>query len=592
MTIRIIRTATLGLPVGTIRTLPAATEAALVADKEAVYDTSPGAASGSAPVTADAAGNLYANGQLFQASVSGAGKGSTIAILGNSITAQARPLVNNETYSAGNWTPGGAVTSGQTILAQTMDLRNGLQFVKWQALNNGVMGGTEPVWPLTVGSTVLDGTVTWQTVATTNTQALWGLSWWSIAQALAGQPLDEIFFVGQSGRQSDTILAKVPEVLAANPDVVFFANVFENDVWPGSAPTLTTISARFDAYVVAVDSARNAGKKVIVQTLLPSGNTDASSAFTGYSRGNGSKAYVWLNTKIREMARARRDVILFEPDLLYLDPAQTSGAPWPENTTTYLSKGGSGQQLKKTDGIHPYLAAAWIIGSALATILKANFSAPARFGFAADETAKSESPGPLKGGSRAAGGGDSGVTGTIAAGANYNINNYTGAGGGTGTASLVARTDISGNWQRLVYAATSNGDGGVQAASGIPLAPFTVGTVVQRFVEERVLASGLTAFQQFQNLFRFTGAGSAYDCTSGSFDGVYGNNTTGQDLGQFITADTTFVWKTPPVAIPTGTTAFEVYDKFNFRSVGAPSAGTLDWGRGSIMRWRATNALT
>lgn len=41
MTIRIIRTATLGLPVGTIRTLPAATEAALVADREAVYDSVP-----------------------------------------------------------------------------------------------------------------------------------------------------------------------------------------------------------------------------------------------------------------------------------------------------------------------------------------------------------------------------------------------------------------------------------------------------------------------------------------------------------------------------------------------------------------------
>lgn len=74
MTIRIIRTATLGLPVGTIRTFTASVEAALVADKEAVYDASPAATSGIATVTADAAGNLYANGQPFQAPVSGAVK--------------------------------------------------------------------------------------------------------------------------------------------------------------------------------------------------------------------------------------------------------------------------------------------------------------------------------------------------------------------------------------------------------------------------------------------------------------------------------------------------------------------------------------
>lgn len=70
MTIRIIRTASLGLPVGAFRTLAAGIEATLVADKEAVYDTPPLDVSG--PVTADAAGNLFSDGQQIQASVSGA----------------------------------------------------------------------------------------------------------------------------------------------------------------------------------------------------------------------------------------------------------------------------------------------------------------------------------------------------------------------------------------------------------------------------------------------------------------------------------------------------------------------------------------
>jgi len=515
--------------------------------------------------------------------VSGAGKGARIALLGNSITGQARPAIGGEAYTAGNWTPGGAITSGQTLLPPTMDLTNGVKFVKFQALNTGVMGATEPTWPLTIGATVVDGTVTWQAIATTNTSAVYGLSWWSIAQALTGQPFDEVYIVGQSGRQSDTILAKLPEVLSvANPDVVFFANIFENDVWAGAAPNLATISARFDAYVLAVDAARTAGKKVIVQTLLPSGNIDAVSAFTTYSRGNGSKAWAWLNTKIREMARARRDVLLFEPDLLYLDPAQTAGAPWPENTVTYLSKSGAGQALKKTDGIHPYIAAGWIIGSALATLLRANFQAPARFGLAVDETSKSTSPGPLKGGgTRAAAGGDTNVTGTIAAGSNFNLHNYTTSGAGAGTASLVARTDIAGNWQRLAYTAAVNGDGALLAASGIALAPFVVGDVVQAFREIRVVASGLTLMQQFENRLRFSGAGSAFDGISGGYGGIYENVNTGHDLGQFLTADTVFIWKTAPVAIPAGTTGFEVYDKAFFRGV---SSGTVDFGRESIRK--------
>ena len=99
MTIRIIRTASLGLPVGAIRTFSSGVEAALVGDKEAVYDTTPAASSGSAKVTADAAGNLYANGALLPSSVSGAG---------NSIARP--PKVTDIAYAISSlWQYGGSV---------------------------------------------------------------------------------------------------------------------------------------------------------------------------------------------------------------------------------------------------------------------------------------------------------------------------------------------------------------------------------------------------------------------------------------------------------------------------------------------------
>lgn len=72
MTIRIIRTASLGLPVGTIRTFAAGVEAALIADKEAVADSGYALTPAGAKVTADAAGNLFSDGKQIQAAVSGA----------------------------------------------------------------------------------------------------------------------------------------------------------------------------------------------------------------------------------------------------------------------------------------------------------------------------------------------------------------------------------------------------------------------------------------------------------------------------------------------------------------------------------------
>jgi len=503
--------------------------------------------------------------------VSGAGKSNRIALLGNSITAQAQPAYG-DAKTAPNWGPTVAVTAGQSMNPPSMDLTAGVKFLKYVATVSGICGATEPVWPTTVGATVADGTVTWQCQATTTTTASWGMSWWSIAQALAGQPMDEVYIVGQSGRQSDTILATLDRVLAANPDVVFFANVWENDVWPGGAPSLATISARFDAYVAAVDRVRTLQKRVIVQTVLPHGSIDAGSAFTSYAKGTGTKAWTWLNAKIREMARARQDVILFEPDVLYADPLPANGSNcWPENATTFTSESGAGQALKRTDSIHPYLAGAWQIGKALAVVLQKYFQAPARFGTAGSES--SVTVNPLKGGT--AGTAGTNVTGTVANG--YTLNNY--ATTGAGTASLVARTDISGNWQRLAYTASAGADGAQLISTAVAaLGTLAVGDVVQMFSEQRVLASPAPALVTgWNNVLRFQGAGSAFDASSGG----RALGTADHDIGQFIAADTVFVWKTPPVPVPAGTTGLSTYPKLAGRGT---AVFTVDFGRESIQR--------
>lgn len=58
----------------------------------------------------------------------------------------------------GAWQPATAYGAGAVVRTTT---QNGF---KYQAQVAGDSAGTEPVWPLTVGQTVVDGTVTWENI--------------------------------------------------------------------------------------------------------------------------------------------------------------------------------------------------------------------------------------------------------------------------------------------------------------------------------------------------------------------------------------------------------------------------------------------
>lgn len=95
MTIRIIRTASLGLPVGTFRTLPAATEAALVADKEAVYDTAPPAPSAFSPAQSEEIRSLVSGAWNPRARL------SSVVVIGDSLVDSGTNLA--VPYGVGVW---------------------------------------------------------------------------------------------------------------------------------------------------------------------------------------------------------------------------------------------------------------------------------------------------------------------------------------------------------------------------------------------------------------------------------------------------------------------------------------------------------
>ena len=192
--------------------------------------------------------------------------GNKVAIIGNSIISLAcLPL-----YGVGDaaWAKNTAYTAATFASPSVQDLTNGYLPVRFQCTTGGTSSGVEPVFSPTVGGTVTDGTCIWTTVANVGAQVYWTPSWWHIAQGLSGQRLNETFVVGRSGQISTDILLYLPRVLASNPDIVFFANLFENDTGQGSQSN-ANITANWAAVQAAMEQVRAAGKRVMVQTVLP-----------------------------------------------------------------------------------------------------------------------------------------------------------------------------------------------------------------------------------------------------------------------------------------------------------------------------------
>lgn len=496
--------------------------------------------------------------------------GNKVAMLGNSITAQNMPTWGSIDTA---WDASTVVATSAFRSPSIYDLNNGYIPLRYQASTGGTTGLLEPIWPTVAGGIVVDGTVTWTAVANSATPT-WPNSWWHLGQSLSGQRLREIFFAGRSGKTSTDILQYVDRALDASPDIVYFANIFENDCWPGASPTLATVSAAWTAFETAADRVRKLGKRLMINTVLPNGFIDGSAVFTGYSRASGTKAWQWLNTKIRDYARSRPDVVLVDVAQIYVDP-NPANPTWPENTVTYLSLAGTGQQLKKTDGVHPYTAAGWAIAQVLSTVISDNFPAVSNFGTASD--VNNQSKNPLNGGSGGAAGAN--ASGTIAA--SMTLNAY---GTGTGVASLVARTDISGNWQQVVASYTTADNVDYNTGS-IALNNFAVGDLLQGFSEIRILANPTL----LKNLFlRMDYAGASPSQSFSSTD-VGG---TAQDLGQFITSDTTFTVKTVPMRAPTGTTSFFMYSRVAGRNTAAAAAWTIQFGRSCIRDIESAPALS
>lgn len=464
-----------------------------------------------------------------------------IAILGNSIVGQNNPL---NASGHGTWAANTIYSPGTLVVPNVFNFVGGYRHLKYSS-SGGTSGTVEPIWPTVIGGTVVDGGITWTAQARTD-ETGYGWGFWTFAQMLSGQRLEEVWFGGLSGKQSPDILKNLPAALAADPDVVYFAAMFENDCWPGSAPSLSGILANWNAFVGQADSVRNSGKRVMLNTVLPNGSIDGSGVFTSYVSGNGTKAWNWLNARIREFAHSRPDVILFDAASVYADP-NPANPVWPENTTTYLAGLGSGQFLKKTDGVHPYVSGAFLLGKALATVIQENFPPAFRFPHANDNYSRSANPDN---------GGTSGNLGTgMTAGTVPSLMRM----GAPGTiisavASIVPRKDTSGNFAQCAYVASAadNTDYTQAVATWTPGGAFAIGSFVQAFGEIKINANPTLMRYAEVWIRMIEGAVVNWRSTIIPIQQY-------QDWGQMMDVDTLLTLKTPPFAIPSGTTLIMLY---------------------------------
>lgn len=492
-------------------------------------------------------------------------KSLNIAIAGNSITGQSGggPLPAIQLLSnPQTWAPSTSVALTKANVAEYTNLSNGIANIKWICTTAGSTGTLEPDWPLAaaIGTTLQDGSVTWTATALGSTEYwTWSdMGWWPLAQALSGQRLTEYIVTSKSGRRSDEILPYITQRIRMdqNIGIVYFANMFENDVVQLSS-NLTQIQTNWLAVLAEADACRAIGKRVIMNTVLPSGNIDASSTFTGYVSAGGTRAWNWLNAQIRSYARARPDVILVDVSHLYTDP-NPANPVWPENVINYVSANGN---VKKTDGVHPLGAARWLLANQLSPIIRANFPERTLFTIAGDSNSND-----VNGGNGGTGGSaGANASGTIAA--LMAVNAYANSGATTGVCSLVARSDTGGNWQQVVYTCVGSADKiSYEWAAGKStfVAP---GAAAQAFVEYKITA----------NPTLFVGPAIAL-IYSGANRTIFSNQLTSNtvDLGQFITADTILTLKTLPLIVPTGVTNFTAYTQAVMRG---GAVATISFGR-------------
>lgn len=486
-------------------------------------------------------GDVVVQGAVISSPTVGAENTNRVALFGNSIGI-ASYFPKWSTATSGPWLPSSGIALNAVVHPMSIDLRNGVPLVVFRCTVNGTTGTVEPSWPTTAGSTVTDGTVVW-TAVLDDADIYQSAGGWNIAQSLSGQKFDEVFLVGAYGLSSPSILAYRDRAIAAQPNIMVYLHMWENDVL--YATDLATVIARVEAFEAAVDDDIKNGRRVILGTCLPMSTIDSTSSFNGYTSGTRTQMWHYVNQSMRKFAK-KSGVYLADFSAGYIDP--NWGNPlWPDNAKTFVT--GSGTQKYTADGLHPRLAGHWVIAKELAKTLRAMPGSEHTFSVSA--TGYALALNPLRYGTSGAGGN---MTGSFADKSAW-FCALTGAVG-----SLVARADgISGWWQRVVASFAGTSMLSCIPSEYIPVTAENVSVPLQAFLEVKVAANPTRLQQIFTSI-------TAPGRTKAGYS--WATQATDLQIGQFLTEDTTLLLKTVPRLFPSDTSTLSMTPRVEVVGVG------------------------
>lgn len=490
-------------------------------------------------------------------------KNRKVAAFGTSIGFGAFMASTNDVANSSTmWMPSTAYSVGQYIYPRYADLTNGMRKVTYVCTTAGTTGAEEPVWSVVSDEYTSSGSAVFQAVTTNVTGACFARGFWTFAQAIAKQPLDEAYLVGYEGGKFPAIMSYWDRAIAvSDPGVIFVSDLWLNDI---SVTAFDTIKAYWYSLVDKINAQISNGAHVILQTVLPKADIDSSANWTGYVYGDETRAWKWLNAKMREFAATSALIHLFVVDDIYTDP-NPSNPVWPENSTTFTSQAGTGQALKFTDGTHPYQNAQWRLARRLAPILTSIAGSIDRFAVAG--TVDGISANPSNHGT--SGATSTNTTGTVADG--YTVSGSANCAVVASKASVALTTRSK---QVLALSASgTNATAYMLETSQKSTSELSASTIVQAFAEVEISANP----SQFRTVQLYLGD----NVNSGSLAGsAWTANVNSADQNMDEVPETLqLVMKTPPQTLGSRTTL-----RTNIQAVmsGSGGAATVAAGRRTI----------
>lgn len=305
---------------------------------------------------------------------------------------------------------------------------------------------------------------------------------------------------GVSGQTQAQIAARIPDIIADHPDVLFLDDGTNDITTTDNFASLNAVDIQMENQLLA------AGIKVVRLPILAR-DTACGTCSAGWASGGvGRKVVAQLNKARYERARTTRGMYWFTWNNDFIDPTSVEGNPYPNFTAegihfTHLSAYPVGKQLKTwgiTNGLcrqpQPVITSTDDYydqtnntnGNMMPVVLAA---------------ASGSRPNPFMAGTTGVNG--TGSSGTVATG--YRVERSVGS-NTTVANSIVARTDnvnggvARGNWQRLTFTQASNTQDRFYIRTPTATTNWPAGIVSTDWVEAGVCLRTPSAYAGFKSL--------------------------------------------------------------------------------------------